>query len=156
MDAVKIDTILDKFSDLLSWHSGNSSASADIPCSSASPVSGGLCFCQDQPHLQNCFSSGVSILVVPPSLADEAQALNSGSTAVLVSHELQTAMAKLNSAFFLPSWGRESFGQEKIHPSANVHPRAKLHDSVIVQPGAMIGPDVSIDEGTVIGANTTL
>lgn len=156
MGAVKIDTILDKFSDLLSWHSGNNSASADIPCSSASPVSQGLCFCQDQPHLQNCFSSGVSILVVPPSLADEAQALNSGSTAILVSHELQAAMAQLNSAFFMPRWGRESFGEEKIHPSANVHPSAKLHESVVVQPGAMIGPDVSIGEGTIIGANTTL
>ena len=156
MGAVKIDTILDKFPDLLSWHSGNRSASADIPCSSANPLDQGLCFCQDQAQLENCFNVGVSILVVPPTLADEAGALNSGSSAVLVSDELQAAMAKVNSAFFLPKWGRDSFSEEKIHPSAHVHPSAKLHASVVVQPGAVIGPDVNIDEDTIIGANTTL
>lgn len=156
MGAVKIDTILDKFSDLLKWHSGDRSASADIPCSSANPVGNGLCFCQDQPHLENCFKQGVSILVVPSSLAGEAEALNPGSTAVLTSHELQAAMAKLNTAFFLPKWGRESFSEDKIHPSANIHPSAQLHASVVVQPNAIIGPDVTIGEQSIIGANTTL
>lgn len=156
MGTVNIDTILDKFPDLLGWHSGNRSASADRPCSSANPIDNGLCFCQDQPHLEQCFSQGVSILVIPPSLADEAEALNPGSSAILVSDELQAAMAKLNTEFFLPHWGRSSFGEQRIHPSANIHPSARLHETVIVQPNAVIGPDVTIDEQTVIGANTTL
>ena len=156
MGAVNIDTILDKFTDLLTWHSGNRSAEAVRPCSSANPVEHGLCFCQDQAHLEDCLKADVSILVVSPSLSDTAEALNSGNTAVLVSDELQAAMAKLNTEYFLPGWGRDCFGEERIHPSAQIHPSAKLHASVVVQPNSVIGPEVSIDEDTIIGANTTL
>jgi len=156
MDSVNIETILDKFPDLVSWHAGNKAATAQKPCSSENPVNGGLCFCQDEPHLESCFENGVTILVVPPSLADSAEAINSGVTAILVSDELQAAMAKLNTEFFQPKWGRQSFGEERIHPSANIHPSATLHETVVVQPNAMIGPDVSIGENSIIGANTTL
>jgi UDP-3-O-[3-hydroxymyristoyl] glucosamine N-acyltransferase len=156
MGPVNVDTILEKFPGLLSWHSGNRSANAHQPCSSARPVDSGLCFCQDQPHLEQCFAQGVSILVVSPSLAEEAETLNPGSSAILVSEELQAAMAKLNSEFFLPHWGRMTFGEERIHPSATIHPSARLHASVVVHPNAVIGPDVNIDEQSIIGANTTL
>ncbi len=156
MGTVNIDTILEKYPNLLSWHSGNRSATAHSPCSSANPSSNGLCFCQDQSDIHNCFSQGVSILVVPPSLGDAAELQNPGDRAVLISEELQAAMAKLNTEFFLPHWGRSPFSQERIHPSANIHPSARLHESVVVQPNAVIGPDVSIDEQSIIGANTTL
>jgi UDP-3-O-[3-hydroxymyristoyl] glucosamine N-acyltransferase len=156
MGSVNIETILDKFPDLLAWHSGNDSAVASKPCSSANPIDGGLCFCQDQPHLEDCLNAGVSILVVPTSLAEQAKALNPGATAILLSDELQAAMAKLNTVFFLPKWGRDPFSSERIHPSANIHPSATLHESVVVQPNAMIGPDVDIGADSIIGANTTL
>ncbi len=115
-----------------------------------------LCFCPDQQDFDNCFSQGVSILVVPPSLGDCAEALNPGSSAILISDELQVAMARLNTEFFLPQWGRTPFNEDRIHPSAVIHPSARLHESVVVQPNAVIGPDVIIEEQTVIGANTTL
>jgi len=156
MGAVNIDTILEKFPGLVAWHSGDKSATAHSPCSSASPARNGLCFCPDQQELENCFSQGVSILVVPPSLAENAKALNSGTSAVLISDELQVAMAKLNTEFFLPQWGRTQFNEDRIHPSAVIHPSARLHESVVVYPNAVIGPDVIIEEQTVIGANTTL
>ncbi|NOR20981.1 MAG: hypothetical protein GQ538_12945, partial [Xanthomonadales bacterium] len=156
MGAVKIDTILDTFPDLVSWHSGNRSAIANTPCSSVNPTRNGLCFCPDQQDIQNCLNKGVSILVVPPSLADSARDLNLDETAILVSDELQVAMARVNTEFFLPQWGRASFGEERIHPSANIHASAQLHESVVVQPNTVIGPDVSIDADSIIGANTTL
>jgi UDP-3-O-[3-hydroxymyristoyl] glucosamine N-acyltransferase len=65
-------------------------------------------------------------------------------------------MAKINTEFFLPRWGRTPFGEDRIHPSAMIHPSASLHESVVVYPNAVIGPDVIIEEQTVIGANTTL
>jgi UDP-3-O-[3-hydroxymyristoyl] glucosamine N-acyltransferase len=65
-------------------------------------------------------------------------------------------MARLNTEFFLPHWGRTPFGEDFIHPSAIIHPSARLHESVVVHPNAVIGPDVTIEEQTVIGANTTL
>ena len=156
MNSVNVDTIIQQFPGLLNWHSGNESATADKPCSSANPVANGICFCEDQPHIENCLKQGVAILVVSPALAEAAAALNSGSCAILSSAELQAAMAKLNTAFFLPRWGREVFGEERIHPSATIHPGARLHASVVVQPNAVIGPDVSVDEQSIIGANTTL
>jgi len=156
MGAVTTDTILERFPGLLSWHSGNESATAHSPCSSANPVRNGLCFCPDKQDLENCFEQGVSILVVDPSLGDMAEALNPGSSAILTSDELQAALAKLNTEFFLPHWGRVPFGENRIHPSASIHPSARLHDTVVVQPNAVIGPDVFIGEHTVIGANTTL
>jgi UDP-3-O-[3-hydroxymyristoyl] glucosamine N-acyltransferase len=156
MGTVTVDTILEIFPDLVSWHSGNRSAIAHAPCSSANPARGSLCFCADKKDIENCFDQGVSILVVPPSMGDEAQAHNPGNSAVLTSDELQAAMAKLNTKFFLPQWGRSQFGEDRIHPSANIHPGASLHESVIVQPNAVIGPEVTIDEQTIIGANTTL
>ncbi len=156
MGTVNVDTILEKFPGIVTWHSGNESATAHVPCSSANPARNGLCFCQDQAELENCFSLGVSILVVPASLGDCARALNPGSSAVLISDELQAAMAKLNTEFFLPQWGRIPFGENHIHSSANIHPSARLHESVVVYPNAVIGPDVIIDEETIIGANTTL
>jgi UDP-3-O-[3-hydroxymyristoyl] glucosamine N-acyltransferase len=156
MGTVNIDTILARFPDMVHWHSGDKSATAHSPCSAANPVRNGLCFCPHQQAIENCLSQGVSILVVPPSMADVAMALNAGSCAVLISDDLQAAMAKLNSEFFLPHWGRTPFGDDRIHPSANIHASARLHDSVVVYPHAVIGPDVSIEELTVIGANTTL
>ncbi len=156
MGTVTVDTILEKFPGLVSWHSGNKSAAASAPCSSTRPVSNGLCFCQQQKELENCFSQGVAILVVPESLGEVAQALNPGNCAVLISDELQAAMARLNAEFFLPQWGRTFFDTDRIHPSASVHPGARLHESVVVYPHAVIGPDVTIEEQTVIGANTTL
>ena len=156
MGSVNIDTILEKFPDLVSWHSGVKSATAQAPCSSVNPVRDGLCFCPDQKDLQNCLNQGVSILVVPPALADAASAFNLETSAILISDDLQAAMAKLNTEFFLPQWGRTAFGEERIHPSAYIHPSARLHDSVVVQPNAVIGPEVTIAEQTVIGANTTL
>jgi len=156
MGTVYIDTILETFSSLVNWHSGNKSATANSPCSSTNPTRDSLCFCPDQQDLENCFEQGVSILVVPPDLGDRAKSLNPGKCAILTSDELQAAMAKLNTGFFLPAWGRTPFADERIHPSASIHPSARLHDSVVVQPNAVIGPDVVIDEQTVIGANTTL
>ena len=156
MGTVNVDTILEKFPDLVTWHSGDKSATALGPCSSVSPARNGLCFCPDQQDFDNCFSQGVSILVVPPSLGDCAKALNPGSSAILISDELQVAMARLNTEFFLPQWGRTPFNEDRIHPSAVIHPSARLHDSVVVYPNAVIGPDVIIEEQTVIGANTTL
>jgi UDP-3-O-[3-hydroxymyristoyl] glucosamine N-acyltransferase len=156
MGTVTIDTIFDKYPGLVTWHSGNKSATAHVPCSSANPARNGLCFCQDQEDFENCFGQGVSILVVPASLGDCAQALNPGNSAILISDELQVAMAKLNTEFFLPHWGRTPFGEDRIHPSAIIHPSARLHESVVVHPNAVIGPDVTIEEQTVIGANTTL
>ncbi len=156
MGTVNIDTILATFPGLVSWHSGNKSAIAQTPCSSVSPVRDGLCFCPDQKDLGNCFDQGVSIVVIPPAMGDEAETLNPGSSAVLISDDLQAAMAKLNTEFFLPQWGRTSFSEARIHPSASIHPSANLHDSVVVQPNAVIGPEVAIGEQTVIGANTTL
>jgi len=156
MGTVNIDTILEKFPALVTWHSGDKSAAACTPCSSENPARNGLCFCQDQQELEHCFSQGVSILVVPASLGDRAKALNPGSSAILISDELQVAMAKMNAEFFLPQWGRTPFGEDRIHPSANIHPSARLHESVVVYPNAVIGPDVIIEEQTVIGANTTL
>lgn len=111
------------------------------PCSSANPVTNGICFCEDQPHIENCLKQGVAILVVSPALTETAAVLNSGSCAILSSAELHAAMAKLNTAFFLPPWGREVFGEERTHPSATIHPSAKLHGSVVVQPNAVIGTD---------------
>ena len=87
MDTVTIDSILEKFPDLLSWHSGSKSATSNIPCSSAKPERGGLCFCQDQKDLENCFDQGVSIFVVTPSLGDYAKTLNPGGSAVLISDD---------------------------------------------------------------------
>jgi UDP-3-O-[3-hydroxymyristoyl] glucosamine N-acyltransferase len=156
MGNVNTDTILAKFPDLVTWHSGDKSATARTSCSSTNPARNGLCFCQDQQDIENCFSQGVSILVVPASLGDCAQALNPGSSAVFISDELQVAMAKLNTEFFLPQWGRTPFDEDRIHPSAIIHPSARLHESVVVYPNAVIGPDVIIEEQTVIGANTTL
>jgi UDP-3-O-[3-hydroxymyristoyl] glucosamine N-acyltransferase len=156
MGTVNSDAILEKFPGLVTWHSGDRSATAHAPCSAVSPVRNGLCFCPDQKDIENCFDQGVSILVVHPSMGDDARALNPGSSAILTSDELQAAMARLNTEFFLPQWGRTPFGEDRIHPSANIHPSARLHDSVVVQPNAVIGPDVSIGEQTVIGANTTL
>ena len=156
MVTVNIDTILNKFPLLVTWHSGDKSATAHTPCSSTNPAQNGLCFCQDKQDLGNCFSQGVSILVVPKSLGDCAKALNPGGSAILISDELQAAMAKLNTEYFLPQWGRTPFGEDRIHPSANIHPSARLHESVVVYPNAVIGPDVIIAEQTVIGANTTL
>jgi UDP-3-O-[3-hydroxymyristoyl] glucosamine N-acyltransferase len=89
-------------------------------------------------------------------MGDNAKALNPGGSAILISDELQVAMAKLNTEFFLPRWGRTPFNEDCIHPSAVIHPSARLHESVVVYPNAVIGPDVIIDEQTVIGANTTL
>jgi UDP-3-O-[3-hydroxymyristoyl] glucosamine N-acyltransferase len=156
MGTVRIDTILEKFPGLVEWHSGDKSATAHTACSSTSPTRDGLCFCQDQQDFDHCFSQGVSILVVPPSLGDCAKALNPGGSAILISDELQVAMARLNAEFFLPQWGRTPFGEDSIHASAVIHPSASLHESVVVQPNAVIGPDVNIDEQTVIGANSTL
>jgi UDP-3-O-[3-hydroxymyristoyl] glucosamine N-acyltransferase len=156
MGAVNVDTILEKFPGLVTWHSGDQSATALGPCSSANPARNGLCFCPDQQDFDQCFSRGVSILIVPPSLGDYAEALNPGSSAVLISDELQVAMAKLNTEFFFPQWGRTPFNEDRIHASVVIHPSARLHESVVVQPNAVIGPEVIIEEQTVIGANTTL
>ena len=156
MGTVNTDMILARFPGLVTWHSGDKSATAHTPCSSTNPARNGLCFCQDQEDFENCFGQGVSILVVPASLGDCAQALNPGSSAVLISDEPQVAMARLNTEFFLPHWGRTPFGEDRIHPSATIHPSARLHESVVVHPNAVIGPDVTIEEQTVIGANTTL
>jgi len=156
MSSVSIETILQKFPGLLSWHSGDKSAVANAPCSEANPVRNGLCFCPDKKVIESCFQAGVSILVVPTAMGDDAKALNPGSSAVLVSDELQAAMAKLNSGFFLPQWGRLPFAEDNIHPSASIHPSARLHESVVVQPNAVVGPEVTIGEQSVIGANTTL
>jgi len=156
MVTVNIDTILDKFPLLVTWHSGDRSATASTPCSSTDPVWNGLCFCQDKQDLGNCFSQGVAILVVPESLGEEAKALNPGSSAILISEVLQAAMAKINTEFFLPQWGRIPFNEDRLHPSASIHPSADLHETVVVYPNAVIGPDVIIEEQTVIGANTTL
>jgi len=156
MGTVNIDTILEKFPALVSWHSGDKSAVAQVPCSSAKPTRDGLCFCQDEADLDNCFKQGVAILVVPLSLGDSAEALNPGGSAILISDDLQAAMAKLNTEFFLPPWGRTVFAEDRIHPSADIHPSASLHESVTVYPHAVIGPGVTIEEQTIIGANTTL
>jgi len=156
MGSVNTDILLETFPDLVSWHSGDKSVTAHAPCSSENPARGGLCFCPDQKDLENCLKQGVAILVVPPALADETCALNTGNSAILISDDLQAAMAKLNTRFFLPHWGRTSFGESRIHSSASIHPDTSLHDSVVVQPNAVIGPNVSIEEQTIIGANTTL
>ncbi len=156
MGTANVDRILAKFPGLVTWHSGDRSATARKPCSSSDPVSDGLCFCQKQQDIDACFKQGVSILVVPPPLGDYARDLNPGGSAVLISDELQLAMARLNTEFFLPQWGRLPFAEDRIHPSASIHPSARLHESVVVYPHAVIGPDVVIDEQTVIGANTTL
>jgi UDP-3-O-[3-hydroxymyristoyl] glucosamine N-acyltransferase len=156
MGTVTVDTILEKFPGLVGWHSGDKSAVASAPCSSFRPVGGGLCFCEEREELANCFSEGVAILVVPGSLGDAAGELNPGNCAVLVSEELQVAMARLNAEFFLPQWGRGAFEVDLIHPSATIHPSASLHESVVVYPHAVIGPDVIIGEQSVVGANTTL
>ena len=156
MGTVNIEAILENFPGLVSWHSGNRSATADTPCSSTHPVRSGLCFCQNKKDIENCFDQGVSLLVVPTALGDDAESLNPGNSAVFTSDELQAAMAKINTEFFLPRWGRTAFSEDRIHPSASIHPSARLHDSVVVQPNAVIGPDVFIEEQTVIGANSTL
>jgi UDP-3-O-[3-hydroxymyristoyl] glucosamine N-acyltransferase len=156
MGTVTTDNILEKFPTLVRWHSGNKAAVADTPYSSVKPARNGLCFCQEQRDLESCFSQGVAILVVPESLGDSAMELNPGSSAVLVSEELHVAMARLNTEFFLPRWGRTPFDTDRIHASASVHPSASLHESVVVHPHAVIGPDVTIEEQTIVGANTTL
>ncbi len=156
MGSVGVEGILESFPGLVEWSSGDKLAVAIGPCSSAAPLHGGLCFCPEQQYLEACLSAEVAILVIPPELSSEAKRLNPGRSAVLTSDDLQAAMAKLNTEYFLPSWGREPFAQHRVHPSAQIHPSARLHESVIVQPNAVIGPDVAIDEGSIIGANSTL
>ena len=156
MGFVNIKKILEAFPGLVSWHSGEKSAIAKAPCSSANPVRGGLCFCSEPKDLNGCINQEVSILVVSPELVDDAAMLNSGSSAILTSDDLQVAMARLNTEFFLPQWGRTPFNEDRIHPTASIHPSARLQDSVVVQPNAVIGPEVTIGEHTIIGANTTL
>ena len=46
--------------------------------------------------------------------------------------------------------------EERIHPTASVHPDARIGDNVIIGPGAVVGRDVVIGEGTRIGANSVI
>jgi len=156
MGSVTTENILASFPSLVEWFSGDRLAVATRPCSSADPQAGSLCFCPEQKQLQTCFLAKVAILVIPPQLADAAEQLSTGRSAILISHDLQAAMAILNARFFLPNWGREPFGELRIHPSAHVHPSARLHETAVVQPNAVIGPEVSIEAGSIIGANSTL
>ena len=156
MVEVSIGMILESYPDLIDWHSGDRAAIAHTPCSSIEPVAGALCFCLDGKDLEGCLLEEVAILVVSPCLADEAEKLNTGRSAILISDDLQVAMAKLNTEYFLPHWGRVPFGDERIHPSASIHPSARLHPTVVVQPNAVIGPEVTVGDHSIIGANTTL
>jgi UDP-3-O-[3-hydroxymyristoyl] glucosamine N-acyltransferase len=94
--------------------------------------------------------SAAQVLVVSRKQKAELEPVLNGRT-LLVATNVELAMAKVISAFFLPT-PYTNAALTGIHPTAVVHPSAELGKDVRVGPNAFVGANVKIGAHAFIGA----
>ncbi|MCB9301360.1 MAG: UDP-3-O-(3-hydroxymyristoyl)glucosamine N-acyltransferase [Lewinellaceae bacterium] len=108
---------------------------------------GDLAFVPDKKALQQVLEQGVSAVVIPKELQQEAEKA-AESTAILVSANLGYSHALMKQRYGDHDYSRSGWG--RIHPSAIVH------ESVHIPESTSLGPNVVIEQGAKIGENCSI
>lgn len=147
--------LVEKFPELLRSMAGDAKTVITGPCSSETPVEGGICYCRDEEELGRAIKANVAAVVTSTHLF-EKHYQPSVKQHWFVTPNLQLAMAKVNAEFFPVTVNREPFDGHKIHPTAVIAKTAKIGSNVIIGPNTVIGANVEIGADCVIGSNTTI
>ncbi|MEK6555635.1 MAG: UDP-3-O-(3-hydroxymyristoyl)glucosamine N-acyltransferase [Bdellovibrionota bacterium] len=151
--SISAEQILNEFSSLIAYASGDKKQTAVTPSSQLEPKAQSIVFVSDAKILPSILNSLVNIIVTTPALASE---IKSSSKTVLSSKDVYFAMSQVNSKFFPKSFLTKAFEEKAIHSTAIVHPTAQLGAGVILGPGVVISEGCTIGAGTVIGANSVV
>ncbi len=112
-----------------------------------------LIFVSSKIHLQEAAQSSALTWVVSKDLVDQVP---DSVPHVLVSSNVQLAMAQIGKLFFPQRDHFIPIGNEPIHPSAQIAATAELGENCIIGPGAVISHGVKIGAHAIIGANAVL
>ncbi len=116
----------------------------------ASADAGSLSFAISAKYRQAMLASGAGVLVVPPSLQNDAPS----SVALVVTPNPYLYMARLSQWWV--GHQRALLPAPRVHPSAVVDPAARLGARVSVGALAVIESDAQLGDDVVIGAHTVV
>lgn len=108
---------------------------------------GDLVFVPDRKALRQALSQGVSAVVIPKKLLEEA-ATATDQIAILVSVSVGLSHAIIKQRYGEHDYGRSGW--------ARVHPSAVIHESVNIPANTTIGPHVVVEQGAKIGEGCSI
>lgn len=154
MNQITIQQILEKFSELVSLHSGEPNREVSGPSSMEHPKKGSICYVAKEALIDNCVKNEVSVIVVPLSIAEKLGEFP--NTTILASKNIHLAMATINTYFFNPRQPPHAFNNERVHSSAVISDTATIGSNVFIGPGCVIEDGVVIDNDCKVGPNTVV
>jgi UDP-3-O-[3-hydroxymyristoyl] glucosamine N-acyltransferase len=151
--SVQIAQIVENFPDLVILARGSGSAQVKDLRAPENASADSLIFVGTPEHYRAAQSSPAKTWLVAKNFADTVPA---GVQNVLVTSQVQLAMALIGKKLFPQTGHHEIIRGEKIHPSAQISKTAKLGAGVIVGPGAVIGDNCVVGDNCIVGANAIL
>lgn len=150
---IQIRKIVENFPDLVHLSRGSDEAQVTGLKAAENAAPDSLIFVGTAEHFRAAQSSEAKTWLVSKQMLESVPA---SVPTVLVSPNVQLAMALIGKKFFPQTDHLQPIRGEKIHPSAQIAKSAKLGPNVIVGPGAVVGENAVVDEGCIIGANAVL
>jgi UDP-3-O-[3-hydroxymyristoyl] glucosamine N-acyltransferase len=151
--SVQISKILENFPDLVTLARGSSQSEIHDLRDPENASTESLIFVGTLEHLRAAQSTPAKTWIVSKNFVD---AVPASVPNVLVSPNVQLAMASIGRKHFPQTAHYQPIRGEKIHPSAQISPTAKLGAGCIVGPGAVISDNCRLGENCIIGSNSVL
>ena len=151
---VKLSEILEKHSDLVSYFKGPKEAEIELPGSMETPQKNAIIYLSKPEFIKPCIENGVAALVISSNLKDSIE--EEPECSVLVTENIHTAMALINTDFFPTQHPPQAFGSHNVHPSAVIADCAQIASGVILGPNVVIEEGVEVASGVKIGPNSCL
>jgi UDP-3-O-[3-hydroxymyristoyl] glucosamine N-acyltransferase len=151
--SVQIRKIVESFPELLTFAKGSNEALFTDLRAPENAVPESLIFVGTEERFRAALSSSAKTWIVGKNFESKVPATVQN---VLVSSNVQLAMALIGQKFFPLTSHYEIIRGPKIHPSAQISKTARLSDGCVVGPGAVVGDDCVVGKDCVIGANAVL
>lgn len=155
--SVTCQKLLEHYPDLLRWHSGPVDTTINQVSSPRTQETDALIFIGDEEHAAlSAESKARGIIVNPSSLAKILAQTTDTNRCLMVSDNVQLAMAKICRDHFPDLASVTPFAGKSQHPSAVIADSAEVHPSAVISPFAVIGENVKVGAKVFVGAHTII
>lgn len=151
---IQLNTVLGKFSDLLTLEKGSPDLSVSGMKDPAHAGPEDLIFIFSPKHLKAATESQSRIWIISKELVPAT--LPQNISALISSPNPQLAMARIARHFFRDTSHFQPIQGSAIHPAAQVSSTARLGMRCIIGPGAVISDHCELGDDCVVGANAVI
>lgn len=153
---LNIQSLLEKYSQLLTWEDGPRDGSIEGINSASLAQPRQAIFISDAVHLSAAQETRSQIWILHPRWIPPAQQFSGSEVSLLSCKNPQLLMALMARDLFPVRIHKEPFEGHPIHPSAVISASAKLGKNVIIGPNTTLGADCVIGDNCIIGSNVTI